>query len=179
MTTTNTTWTNFNNAKRPALIPKGALVKVRMTIRRGDHDDPDQGWTGAYATRNDETGTVYLDCKFEVLEGQYASRKMWSRIGLHGKNGGPEWAQRGRNFIMLCLNSARGIHVEDESEQAHIGRCIDGFKDLDGLKLLGQVGWDKDQNGSYKHVVRTPIGPDHKDYAALMGLAPFDDPLRF
>ena len=169
MTTTNTTWTDFNNADDELfkLIPQGTLVKVRMRIRPGGHDDPEQGWTGGYATL-DKTGSVYLNCEFVVLEGEHAGRKMWSRIGLRGKNG-PEWARMGRAFIKACLNSARGIHVYDEGTQAQNARRIVGFKDLDGLEFLGKVGWEKDQNLDDQNVVKTPIGPDHKDYAALIG----------
>ena len=42
------TWQDFNDAEQQQgfdLIPKGALVKVRMTIKPGGHDDPTQGWT--------------------------------------------------------------------------------------------------------------------------------------
>lgn len=28
------------------LIPKGAVVPVRMTIKPGGYDDPEQGWGG-------------------------------------------------------------------------------------------------------------------------------------
>ena len=111
-----TTWNDFNDADEQSsfdLIPKGTLVKVRMTIRPGGYDDPHQGWTGGYATRNDKTGSVYLNCEFVVLEGEYARRKMWSLVGLHSPKG-PEWARMGRAFIKACLNSARGIHPKDE-----------------------------------------------------------------
>ena len=51
-------WNDFNDAKQNAnLIPKGTLAKVRLTIRPGGFDDPEQGWTGAYATRG-TTGSV-------------------------------------------------------------------------------------------------------------------------
>ena len=63
------TWQDFNDAEQQQgfdLIPKGALVKVRMTIKPGGHDDPAQGWTGGDATESFDTGiekTVrwYLD----------------------------------------------------------------------------------------------------------------------
>ena len=167
-------WTDYNDADDQSsfdLIPKGTLVKVRMTIRPGGYDDPHQGWTGGYATRNEKTGSVYLNCEFVVLEGDYARRKLWSLIGLHSPNG-PEWARMGRAFIRACLNSARGIDPKDESPEAQNARRISGFQDLDGLELLGKVDWEKDQNGNDKHVVKTAIGPDHRDYGALMGRVP-------
>ena len=53
------TYFDFNSASEQTsfdLIPKGTLLRVRMTIKPGGFDDPSQGWTGGYATRNDNTG---------------------------------------------------------------------------------------------------------------------------
>lgn len=94
------TYFDFNSASEQTsvdLIPKGTLVRVRMTIRPGGFDDASQGWTGGYATRNDNTGSVYLNCEFVVMEGGSARRKMCSLIGLHSPKG-PEWANMGRTF---------------------------------------------------------------------------------
>ena len=33
-------------------LPKGEIVKVRMTIKAGGHKDERQGWTDGYATYN-------------------------------------------------------------------------------------------------------------------------------
>lgn len=164
---------DFNSANDQGsfdLIPKGTLVHVRMTIRPGGYDDPAQGWTGGYATRNDATGSVYLNCEFVVLEGPYARRKMWSLIGLHSPKG-TEWANMGRTFIKAILNSARGIHPNDNGPAAQNARRIGGFADLDGIEFLGRVDWEKDQYGADKSVVKAAVTPDHKDYAALMGAA--------
>lgn len=112
-----TAWNDYNSADDQNsfdLIPKGTLVKVRMTIKPGGHDDPAQGWTGGYATQNQTTGSVYLNCEFVVLDDPYARRKMWSLIGLHSPKG-PEWANMGRAFIKGILNSARGLHPQDNS----------------------------------------------------------------
>ena len=43
------TYFDFNSASEQTsfdLIPKGTLVRVRMTIKPGGFDDPSQGWTG-------------------------------------------------------------------------------------------------------------------------------------
>jgi len=162
---------DFNNAEDQTgfdLIPKGTLVKVRMTIQPGGFDDPSQGWTGGYATQSQTTGSVYLNCEFVVLEGKYARRKMWSLIGLHSPKG-PEWANMGRAFIKGILNSARGVHPGDNSPQAQQARRIQGFQDLDGIEFVARVDVEKDQNGEDRNVVKQAITPDHKDYAALMG----------
>lgn len=73
------------------IIPKGTIARVRMTIKPGGHNDPSEGWTGGYATQGN-TGAVYLNCEFVILEGQFARRKVWSLIGLHSPKG-PDYAQ--------------------------------------------------------------------------------------
>jgi hypothetical protein len=166
-----TTWNDFNSADDQNsfdLIPKGTLVKVRMTIRPGGYDDASQGWTGGYATQSNTTGSIYLNCEFVVLDGPYAKRKMWSLIGLHSPKG-PEWANMGRAFIKGILNSARGLHPQDNTPQAQQARRIQGFADLDGIEFVAKVDMEKDQNGDDKNVVKTAITPDSKDYAAVMG----------
>ena len=57
-------WSDFNNADDQTsfdLIPKGTLVKVRMTIRPSGYDNAQQGWSGGWATQNHSTGSVYLN----------------------------------------------------------------------------------------------------------------------
>jgi len=167
------TWTDFNDAEQQQgfdLIPKGTIVKVRMTIKPGGHDDPAQGWTGGYATQSFETRSVYLACEFVVLEGAYARRKMWSNIGLHSPKG-PAWGNMGRSMIRGILNSARNVHPRDNSPQAASARRIQGFHELDGIEFLARVDVEKDAKGEERNVVKLAVEPDHKDYAALMGMA--------
>src|SRR5512134_1470116 len=95
-------WNDFNDAQNTSIMPKGEIVKVRTVIRPGGYDDPAQGWTGGYATRGD-SGAVYLNAEFTVLEGPYARRKIFTLIGLHSPKG-PEWANMGR---ALAAHAAR------------------------------------------------------------------------
>lgn len=164
-------WNDFNSAEEQSeydVIPKGTLVKVRMTIKPGGYDDESQGWTGGYATRNDTKGSVYLNCEFVVLEGKYAKRKIWTLIGLYSPNG-PEWADMGRSFIRAILNSARGISGKDNSPNAQSARRINSIADLDGMEFVGKISIGEDQNGDDKNEIRTAVTPDHKEYAAIMG----------
>lgn len=166
-----TLWNDFNSAddqNSADLIPRGTLVKVRLTLRPGGFDDPAQGWNGGYATRNEQTGSVYLSGEFIVTEGKFARRKLWSLIGLHSAKG-TEWADMGRSFIKAILNSSRGIHPGDNSPAAQSARCISGFADLDGIEFLARVDWEKDQEGQDKHLIKAAITPDHREYAAIMG----------
>jgi hypothetical protein len=153
------------------LIPKGTLVRVRMTIKPGGHDDPAQGWTGGYATESFDTGSVYLACEFVVLEGAFAKRKMWSNIGLQSRKG-PTWQQMGRSMIRAILNSARNVHPQDNGPQAATARRIQGFNELDGIEFIARVDVEKDAKGEDRNVVKLAVEPDHKDYATLMGAAP-------
>lgn len=168
------TFFDFNSAAEQSsydLIPKGTVVRVRMTIKPGGYDDPSQGWTGGYATRSLSTGSVYLNCEFVVLDGPFARRKMWSLIGLYSPKGA-EWTNMGRTFIKAILNSARGINPNDSSPAAQNARRISGFADLEGIEFVGKVDWDKDQNGQDKCVIKSAVTPEHKDYAAHMNGAP-------
>lgn len=168
------TFFDFNSAAEQSsydLIPKGTVVRVRMTIKPGGYDDPSQGWTGGYATRSMTTGSVYLNCEFVVLDGPFARRKMWSLIGLYSAKGA-EWTNMGRTFIKAILNSARGINPNDSSPAAQNARRISGFADMEGIEFVGKVDWDKDQNGQDKCVIKSAVTPEHKDYAAHMNGAP-------
>ncbi len=163
-------WNDFNDAESQQggfdLIPRGTLVPVRMTIKPGGHDDASQGWTGGYATESFETGSVFLACEFVVTAGPFAKRKMWSNVGLLSRKG-PVWGQMGRSFIRAVLNSARGVHPQDNSPQATSARRINSFAELDGIEFLARADVEKDGKGEDRNVVKIAIEPDHKDYAAL------------
>ena len=168
-------WNDFNDAEAQHgafdLIPKGTIVPLRMSIKPGGHDDHSQGWTNGYATQSFDTGAVYLSCEFVVTAGPFAKRKMWSNIGLQSAKG-PTWGQMGRSFIRAALNSARNVNPLDNSPQAAAARRINSFADLDGIEFIARVDVEKDSKGEDRNVVKIAIEPDHKDYAALMGVAP-------
>ena len=88
------TYFDFNSASEQIsfdLIPKGTLVRVRMTIKPGGFDDASQGWTGGYATRSSSTGSVYLNCEFVVS--LHAARCGHSLVCTVPRDlSGPTWA---------------------------------------------------------------------------------------
>ena len=168
---TSTLWSDFNDAEDQNVfdvIPKNTLAKVCMRIRPGGFDDFSRGWNGGYATQNELTGAVYLNCEFVVLEGPYAKRKVWSLIGLHSPKG-PEWTNMGRTFIKGALNSAFGLHPNNNAAQAMQARCITGFADLDGIEFVIKVDVEKDNRGDDRNTIRTVITPDSSEYGAVMG----------
>jgi hypothetical protein len=163
---------DFNNSENQSnfdLIPNNTLAKVRMSIKPGGYDDQNQGWVGGYATRNENTGSIYLSCEFVILEGEYAKRKVWGILGLHS-NKGPEWGNMGRSFIKAILNSARGFSESDNSPAAQSARKINGIGDLDGIEFVAKITTKKDQNEELRNEIRFAITPDNKDYKSLMGI---------
>lgn len=161
-------WNDYNDAQQnAALIPKGTLAKVRLTIRPGGFDDASQGWVGGFATRG-STGAVYLNGEFTVLEGPYAKRKIFTLIGLHSPKG-PDWANMGRSFVRGMLNSAHSISDKDNSPQAQAARRIASFAELDGIEFVARIELGTDTNGEDKNEIRAAVTPDHKGYAAVWG----------
>lgn len=159
-------WNDFNSAEEQNsfdLIPAGTIAPVRMTIKPGGFDDPNQGWTGGYATRNDETGAVYLNCEFVILEGEFAKRKVWSLIGLHS-NKGPDWQNMGRSFIRGILNSANKLSDKDNSPQAQNARRIKAIADLDGISFVAKIDQKKDQNGQMRNEIRYAVTLENPEY---------------
>ena len=58
------TFFNFNNVEKQAnypLIPDGTLVKVRLDIKPGGYNNPEEGWDSNMATLG-QSGAVYLKC---------------------------------------------------------------------------------------------------------------------
>lgn len=166
-------WMDMNTAEEQTggdVIPHKTLAKVYMKIRPGDYDDAANGWKGGYATRSENTGSVYLDCEFTVIGGKYNKRKVWTLIGLHSPKG-PKWGQMGRSFVRAALESAKGIKADDASDAAMNARVISGLGDLDGLEFIAQIDVEKAEAGSEygdKNKINTVIPVTHKDYAALM-----------
>ena len=169
-------WNDFNSAEDQTnfeIIPVGTLVKVRMTIKPGGYDDVSQGWTNGYATRNSETGSIFLNAEFVVVAGQYVKRKVWSNVGLFSANPDNRWAAMGRSFIRGILNSARGIMPKDDSPNAQAARRINSFADIDGIEFVGRISIGEDKHGGDKNEITQAITPDHKEYAAIMGNTAF------
>lgn len=155
------------------LIPANTLVKVTLTIRPGGAGP--EGWL----TQSRTSSALYLNTEAVVLEGPHARRRIYTRIGFKGKSlnerGEDTYANRGRALIRGILESARGIKASDQSEAARAARMIRSLGDLNGLDFVAKVGVEKDRNNpddAGRNVIKAAIGPDHAQYAAVMGAAP-------
>ncbi|PZR10419.1 MAG: hypothetical protein DI532_18260 [Azospirillum brasilense] len=167
---------DFNGAEAQQnsfdLIPNGTLVKVRLTIRPGGVGP--EGWV----TQSRTSDAQYLNTEAVILEGPHAKRRIYTRIGLRGKGAqgaDDAYGNRGRSLLRGILESARGIAAKDTSDRARAARTIRGYGDLNGMEFLARIGVEKDKTDPRddgRNVVAAAIGPDHADYARLMGGMP-------
>lgn len=146
------------------LIPKGTIVKVKMTIKPGGYNDLQMGWTNGYATYNSLTDSVYLNVKFTVLNGEYSGKYIFGRIGLHSSIS-EYWSRMGSTFVRSILSSARGVSLFDNSIQAKSLCTLKSFAELDGIEFLALINVESD---NARNVIYRAITCDHKDYKALM-----------
>jgi hypothetical protein len=154
---------NFNDAERQTefgLIPANIIAKARLVLKPGnDFSDP-------YLTRSKNGDSCYLDCEFIILEGQYAKRKIFDKIGVKGAD---QWVNMGKARIRAILESAKNVNPKDMSDTAMAARQINSFEELNGLEAIIKIGVESDRSGVYqdKNRVASIITPDHiahKDY---------------
>jgi len=152
------------------LIPANTLVKVTMIIRPGGAGP--EGWL----TQSQASAAQYLNTEAIVMEGPFARRRIYTRIGFRGKgvdaSGVDKYANRGRALIRGILESARGIKANDQSEAARAARLIRSLGDLNSLDFVAKIGIEKnrdepDEPG--RNVIKAAIGPEHRQYAGIMG----------
>jgi hypothetical protein len=155
------------------LIPANTLAKVCLTIRPGGAGP--EGWL----TQSKTSPALYLNTEAVVMEGPFARRRIYTRIGFRGKAaGGPgddTYGNRGRALIRGILESARGVRANDQSETARAARMIRSLGDLSGLEFVAKIGIERDKDrpdDTGRNVIKAAVAPDHAEYAGLMGRAP-------
>ncbi|GHT93660.1 hypothetical protein FACS1894122_09220 [Alphaproteobacteria bacterium] len=74
---------DFNTAELQTefgLIPAGTIAKAILVVKPGsDFSDP-------FLTRSKNSDSAYLDCEFIILEGQYAKKRIFDKIGINGSD---------------------------------------------------------------------------------------------
>jgi hypothetical protein len=137
MTTNSTTDFDFNTAGgQRDVIPANTVVTLQMKINPGAAGD------GGWLTRSFDGGSEGLDCEYTVVDGEYAKRKVFQRLTLHGTTEGhAEAGQISRNTLRAIIESARGILPNDRSEIAQQKRRLaGGWKELDGVRFIARLG---------------------------------------
>lgn len=154
------------------LIPANTLVRVTLTIRPGGAGP--EGWL----TQSKTSTALYLNTEAIIMEGSFARRRIYTRIGFRGKNAGggdDTYGNRGRALIRGILESARGIKAEDQSDAARSARMIRSLGELNGLEFVARIGIERDKDRPDepgRNVIKVAIGPAHGDYARVMGRMP-------
>ncbi len=138
---------DFNGAETQdaalAVIPSGTLARVRLSIRPGGTGP--EGWL----TQSRTSEALYLNTEAVVLEGPFARRRIYTRIGIKGRavneRGEDVYASRGRALIRGILESARGVRT---------GRCLGpgargahhpGLRRSQRPRAAGRIGIDRDR----------------------------------
>lgn len=155
------------------LIPANTLAKVCLTIRPGGAGP--EGWL----TQSKTSPALYLNTEAVVMEGPFARRRIYTRIGFRGKAaGGPgddTYGNRGRAMIRGILESARGVRADDQSNAARAARMIRTLGELNALEFVARIGIERDKDkpdDTGRNVIKAALGADHADYARLMGGVP-------
>lgn len=150
------------------IIPNNTLAKVRIYIKAGNYNDETKGWTGNLATRNSNTGSIYLRMEFTVIEGEHAQRKVWSNVGLYSPSS-EKFGKIGNSFIRSILDSANGLDSKDKSAAANCLRELDSLADLNGVEFIAKIEVETDNQGKERNNIRFAVTKGHKDYERLMG----------
>ena len=153
---------DFNNVDFQSafnLIPNNEIAKARLVLRGAP--------VNSCITLGRNEGTAYLNCEFVILEGKYAKRKVFDKIGIEGNE---KWVNAGKARIKAILESANGISPRDTSEKAVKARQIESYLDLNGLDIVIKIGIEHDSTGIYqdRNRVAAIITPDHAQYEQYM-----------
>jgi hypothetical protein len=143
------------------IIPNNTIAKAVLTIRAGnDFSDP-------FLTRSKNGESTFLNCEFTILEGQFARRKVFDKIGIQGS---VQWINIGKSRIRAILESAKNINPKDMSETAMAARKINSFDELNSLEPIIKIGVEHDRGGVYqdKNRVASIITPDNSFYKDYM-----------
>ncbi len=165
---------DFSNAalqqefKEYKLIPSKTIVKVKLGITQGYHNDPNQGWTGGHATLG-QSGAVFLKATYTVQEGEYKNSKIFGLIGLHSPKG-PAYKEMGRSLMRAILESAHNISSKDNNAHSISKRSISSFDELNNLIFLAEVGIGKNHKDEEKNEISKIITPDHPKYLEMMNI---------
>ena len=160
---------NKRGHQEHAIMPDGLIARIRLKIKSGGYNDPENGWTNGCATRN-QTGAVYLNCQFEVTDGEYAGKRFFSLIGLHTPKGA-WWGNKGRKTLRDILNSAHEIADNDYTPHAIRSRQLESLSSFDGVEFVAEIGVRKDQGGVDRNELKSVITPDDKRFAAFSTLS--------
>lgn len=149
---------------KKSLIPSGAVVTLRIQIRKGGYNEARNGWTEGYATKA-KSGAVYLNCNFTVVDGEYSGKRFSSLIGLRSPKG-DWWGNEGRKTLRKILNSSHCLQDNDYSPSTRKLRRLESFASFVGLEFIGEVDTKKGHDGILRNELKAVITPEDERYKA-------------
>lgn len=153
------------------LIPDGTLAWAIVTIRPHNFDH------GLCLVPSKTSNGKYLDVELTILEGPYARRKVWDKIGLEGSE---KWVARGMSSVRHILEVGREITNYTSANPAYrLGQQSGSngemvFMELNELRCAVKIGIEKGKDGYQdKNVVRAYLSPNptsdtHKTFQKLV-----------
>jgi hypothetical protein len=161
---------NQSDEQRESLgaIPAGSMVKVRMTIRQ-----PEAGFVGSdpMLKLSKKADCEMLDCEFEVIAGQFATRKIWNNYIVGGASAGhAKAAQISMRTMRAIVEAMRGISPKDASPAATKARVITQWGDLQGAEFGAVVGIDQPKPGDryVNNTIKRIVTADDEQYGHIM-----------
>jgi hypothetical protein len=147
------------------LIPTGTIAVLQMRLR------PTDGTNGVLKRTKDGTAEG-LDAEYVLIDGPHAKRKLFSFVLVSGETDGQkQMADRNKALLKRVIDSAKFLDPTDMSPEARAKRTMP-YRDLDGLRFLGEVGVEAGKNGfPDKNVVLRAITKDRQEWG---GRPPID-----
>lgn len=149
---------DFNTAERPKfdLIPANTVSHLHMTLRPGGAGEG--GWL-----KESQSGNLMMDCEFQIVDGEYAGRKVWQYMVVEGSE---KAADITRSTLRSILESARNIDPKDESEEGQRKRVVKSYNDFDGLRFWAKIAIEKSKDPQYadKNKLGEVVTPDKPGY---------------
>jgi hypothetical protein len=142
------------------VIPPNTIVTLQMHINRGGVG-PD-GWL----TRAADGASENLDCVFIVTDGEYAKRKIFQKLTLHGTTPGhAEAGEISKATLRAIIESARGIRPDDKSEAANTARKLKSYGDFDQLGFTARLGVRPPRDGyAARNTILEVITPERQSW---------------
>lgn len=149
-------------------IPPGSMVKVRLAIRQ-----PESGFVGSdpMLKLSKKADCEMLDCEFEVIAGQFATRKIWNNFIVGGASAGhAKAAQISMRTMRAIVEAMRGISPKDTSPAATKARVINQWGDLQGAEFGVVVGVEEPKAGDryVNNSIKRIITADDEQYQHIM-----------
>lgn len=147
-------------------IPQGSMVKVRMSIRQ-----PQVAGTDPMLKLSKKGDCEMLDCEFEVIAGQFVTRKIWNNFIIDGANDGHKKAGKiSMRTMRAIVEAVRGISPKDHTPAACQARVLGQWADLQGVEFGVVVGVELPKAGD-KYVnneIKRILTVDDEAYPNIM-----------